>query len=256
MVHHLFLSPHFDDAIGSCGGIIWRLVSLGHPVLVLTAFGGLESEQLSMPARVLHEEWKLERPVIHRRLEDASACGLLGCHSSFLDFPDAIYRRDARGRHLYPTFESLRGSLANEDRALAQCLATQLHGYLSDENSVVYCPMAIGGHVDHVVVRDCGRLLEASRGSTVAYYRDFYYDRTRNDAADDRTFEHVSIVLTPEELEKKIAAFSEYESQLSDLFESHAGMLSYFTEVGKSESIFLPRQQIETRLGMLRNMLK
>src|SRR5436190_11505310 len=199
MIQHLFLSPHFDDAVGSCGGTIWRLVSFGHPVRVLTAFGGVECEPFSVPAKVLHGEWKLERPVSCRRIEDAYACGILECESSFLEFPDAIYRQGAEGRHLYPTFEALRGSIAREDCELADHLASQLRGYLSDKNTVVYCPMAIGGHVDHVLARDCGRILEACH-SHVVYYRDFYYDRISGGNGADVTLEHVNVALTQQEL--------------------------------------------------------
>src|SRR5205807_889949 len=103
-------------------------------------FGGIEREPFSVPAKILHDEWKLERPVRSRRLEDTSACLVLGCESSFCEFPDAIYRQDTEGRHLYPTFESLRGPIAPEDSMLAEQLAAQVKGYLSDKSTVVYCP--------------------------------------------------------------------------------------------------------------------
>lgn len=254
MLQHLFLSPHFDDAIGSCGGTIARLVSLGHTVRVLTAFGGIEREPFSIPATVLHAEWKLERPVSDRRMEDASACRALGCESAFLDFPDAIYRQDADGRHFYPTFESLRGSIAPADRLLAERLATQVNSYLSDKNTVLYCPLAIGAHVDHVLVRDCGRLIRA-HDSTVVFYRDFYYDRQSNGEGEGSEMTRVNVALTRDELGRKLAAFSEYKSQISDLFETQAGMTSYFTETGKDESFFLPRQADASHLAMLRSVL-
>jgi LmbE family N-acetylglucosaminyl deacetylase len=255
MIQHLFLSPHFDDAIGSCGGTIWRLVSLGHPVRILTAFGGVECEPFSMPARILHSEWKLERPVSCRRLEDASACGILGCESSFFEFPDAIYRQDAEGQHLYPTFESLRGSIVHEDRALAERLASQVRGYLSGDNTVIYCPMAIGGHVDHILTRDCGQILEAYN-SSVVYYRDFYYDQTWGGNVEDTALKHINVTLTRQELGKKVAAFSEYKSQISEVFGSQAGMASYFEKTGCNESMFLQQQTTRAHLAALWSVLK
>jgi LmbE family N-acetylglucosaminyl deacetylase len=255
MIQHLFLSPHFDDAIGSCGGIIGRLVNLGHPVRVLTAFGGVECEPFSMPARVLHGEWKLKRPVSHRRLEDASACGLLGCESSFLEFPDAIYRQGADGRHLYPTFESLRGSVAREDHALPERLASRLGDYLSGKDAVIYCPMAIGGHVDHVLARNCGRVVSAD-DRCVVYYRDFYYDRTWDGHVEDTALEHVNVALTDQELGKKVAAFSEYKSQISGLFESQTAMSSYFAEIGNNEAMLLPRPTTAAPLRTLLSALE
>jgi LmbE family N-acetylglucosaminyl deacetylase len=254
MIQHLFLSPHFDDAIGSCGGTICRLVSVGHAVRILTAFGGVECEPFSIPAQVLHNEWKLERPVSYRRVEDASACRVVGCESAFLEFPDAIYRQDADGRHLYPTFESLRGSIASEDSLLAERIAAELRGYLSNRNTVVYCPLAIGAHVDHVVVKDCGRILKR-HDSTVVYYRDFYYDQQWTCEAKDSAMTRIDVTLTREELRKKLAAFSEYKSQISDLFDTQARMMSYFAETGKDESFFLPQQADTSHLAMLWSVL-
>jgi LmbE family N-acetylglucosaminyl deacetylase len=251
---HLFLSPHFDDAVGSCGGVLWRLAKLAYPVQVLTAFGGLESEQLSMPAKVLHEEWKLERPVVQRRREDTSACRLLGCDSSFLDFPDAIYRLTTNGRHLYPTFESLRGAVAFEDQTLPEQLARSVKAQIS-QDTLVYCPMAIGGHVDHIIARTCGKILEES-DVRVAYYRDFYYDRAWPSDVDHALLSHINVTLTTQELEKKIIAFSEYKSQLSNLFLDQTGMVRYFGEIGRNESIFLPQPTNGPLLEMLLNALK
>jgi LmbE family N-acetylglucosaminyl deacetylase len=254
MLRHLFLSPHFDDAVGSCGGTIARLVSLGHSVRILTAFGGIESEPFSMPARVLHAEWKLEQPVRDRRLEDASACRILGCEASFLDFPDAIYRHTDKGRHLYPTFESLRGSPSSEDSTLPVRLAERVRGYLSDENTVVYCPLAIGAHVDHVIVRDCGRII-STRHSRVLFYRDFYYDRQSNGETEASDMTGVNVTLTLAEGRAKLAAFSEYKSQISDLFTTPSAMKSYFDNTGRNESFFHPRATPKSHLAEVQRAL-
>ena len=254
MLAHVFLSPHFDDAVGSCGGTIGRLVSIGHAVRILTTFGGVEREPFSVPAQVLHDEWKLERPVGHRRLEDASACLILGCERSFCEFPDAIYRQAADGQHLYPTFESLRGPIAPEDSALAEQLAEQVKRYLADQNTVVYCPLAIGAHVDHVVVKECGHLLK-THGAAVVFYRDFYYDQQWIGEGEDLLMTCVSVTLTRDEIGKKLAAFSEYKSQISDLFGTQASMTSYFADTSNGESFFLPQQTDALLLSMLQSAL-
>lgn len=253
-LRHLFLSPHFDDAVGSCGGTIARLLAVGDEVRIVTLFGGVETEPFSLPARILHEEWNLDEPVRQRRLEDASACVVLGCESSYLEFPDAIYRRDSTGRHLYPTFDSLRGDLARADDRLAESVAAALQDDLSAE-TVVYCPMAIGAHVDHVVARDCGRILETWR-YTVVYYRDFYYDRESNDAVAGTPGQDIVVLLTPHERDRKFAAFSEYKSQLRELFGGPEGAQSYFAAMGTSEMMLLPRQETSGSIDALRSTLR
>jgi hypothetical protein len=57
----IFLSPHPDDAVLSCGGWIDQLAQNGERPLVLTVFGGDRpaAVPLSAFARSLHERWQL-----------------------------------------------------------------------------------------------------------------------------------------------------------------------------------------------------
>lgn len=75
MLAHVFLSPHFDDAVGSGGGTIGRLVSAGHAVRVLTTFGGAERE----PFWVAHSDLM---PIKAERRE------MSRCHDENVEEPD------------------------------------------------------------------------------------------------------------------------------------------------------------------------
>ena len=67
----LFISPHMDDAVLSCGGYIGKLTAYGYPVMVLTLFCGSPEGPLSPLAEALHAEWRLPKdaPAV-RREED------------------------------------------------------------------------------------------------------------------------------------------------------------------------------------------
>lgn len=242
-MRHLFVSPHFDDAIGSCGGTIARLIAAGEEVEVRTVFGGVAREPFSFPATILHEEWGLNRPVEHRRNEDAAACAILGCQRLFLEFGDAIYRQDGAGNHLYPTFDALKGDLV--DPQLAVLIADQI-----GTADLTYCPQAIGGHVDHVLARNAGRLLER-RGANVVYYRDFYYDSGA--PLDAR---EIAIALTDAERAKKLAAFRCYASQIRDLFGTEVAMVSYFETIGAQERFLVPAARNRADRGRPASLLR
>jgi LmbE family N-acetylglucosaminyl deacetylase len=80
----IFLSPHPDDAVLSCGGWIDQLAQDGERPLVLTVFGGDRpaAVPLSAFARSLHERWQLgDDAPARRRDEDRAACDRLGCYS-------------------------------------------------------------------------------------------------------------------------------------------------------------------------------
>src|SRR5579863_754671 len=158
---HVFLSPHFDDAVGSCGGAISRLCRAGDDVVVHTIFAGRPSPPYSVLATRLHAEWRAgDFPVDVRRAEDARACRVLGCRAEHSDWLDAIYRRrttagsagpasPARTRRrppssqqaspdgwLYPDHAALFGPVAARDRRLPAQIARQVLASIETEGAL------------------------------------------------------------------------------------------------------------------------
>ncbi len=174
---HIFLSPHFDDIVYSCGGTIGVQVSTGLRPLVITVFGGAPATpvELSTFATDIHRKMGFRQDaqaaVAARRREDAAALDYLHADYLWLDYPDAIYR----GTPPYYT-SSVTGVDVHPgdlwiDRELAQNLVA-LHERLPD--AVWYAPLAIGLHVDHQVVCSAAdRLIQ--RGANVKLYEDFPY---------------------------------------------------------------------------------
>ena len=97
---HIFLSPHLDDVVYSCGGTIGVQVSSGLRPLVITIFGGIPpaNTNLSPFALQQHRKWGADPTkepgniVEVRRQEDAAALDYLQADYLWLDFLDAIYR--------------------------------------------------------------------------------------------------------------------------------------------------------------------
>jgi len=177
---HIFLSPHFDDVIFSCGGTLAVQVSNGLHPLVITVFGGIPPQgwEISPYAYQVQREMgatnlNAEAFVVNRRKEDASALDYLQADYLWLDYFDAIYR----GNPAYYTSkdELIGGEVHPADigieRQLAQALLA-LHQRLPD--TVWYAPLGIGRHVDHQIVASAAdRLIQ--RGANVKFYEDFPY---------------------------------------------------------------------------------
>lgn len=128
------ISPHLDDAVFSCGG----LIAAARAARVVTVFAGVPPADMAAP------EWdqaagfaSAEQAVLSRRREDNHALTMLGAHAVWLDFWDSQY-----GRHYAPQ------ELAD---ALQRVLATQAEG-------VVVAPLGLF-HSDHALVHDACRLL-------------------------------------------------------------------------------------------------
>src|SRR5215469_2273363 len=80
---HIYLAPHFDDAVMSCGGSIAFQRMAGPQVLAITIFGsaGKSGSALTPFATQLQRETGLgstaEEAIARRKEEDAAACNLL-----------------------------------------------------------------------------------------------------------------------------------------------------------------------------------
>lgn len=133
----VFISPHLDDAVFSCGGQIAHLVQQG-PVLVLNLFTGYLSE-VKVRAVVLGAE---------RYEEEAAAARFLGFASHNLGELDVSFRREA-----YRSLGNIFRPPVAEDLApylpdLRQRVLAYLEGVSYEQ---LYVPLGIGWHVDHIL---------------------------------------------------------------------------------------------------------
>lgn len=144
----VILSPHLDDAVFSC----WKLLTRDQ-ALVITICAGLPSGRTrpayydglsgsSSPRERFHE----------RRAEDAEVLEAVGAQYVHLDVLDAPYRR----RRVAPV-----------------TIAETVHALIPLSANVVG-PAAIGGHPDHLLVREVALILR-DRGRPVSLFADVPY---------------------------------------------------------------------------------
>jgi len=225
---HVVVSPHFDDAIGSCGATISRLRRHDEEVVVQTIFGGTPSPPYSEFALRLHAVWgSADFPVPTRLEEDKRACAVLGCAQGSLGILEGLYRNSAEGAHLYPDEPSLFGPIASEDHELHVVTSRELAGGAGISDLRFYVPLGVGHHVDHVIAFRMG--LEWARlGYSVWFYRDFFY--TDWDCPHFGGHRGRALVqrLPAIDLEQKVKAFLHYRSQIRMLFGDAASAVSYF----------------------------
>lgn len=245
--NHLYLSPHYDDAVLSCGGLIRRQVAARDVVVVATIFGGIPpTDALSDFATDIHARPGGAADLIAlRRIEEGEALGMLGALSRPGDYLDCIYRRDPENqRWFYDHEEALFGPVDPAERGLPYELA-QVCATLpsSDGSSIFYAPLAIGNHVDHQIVRRAALILQ-QMGYQVLFYEDFPYvkrDPASLERALDRsgtdTWQAILIDLEESDIASKVDAITAYRSQIGVLFGDTQDMDStvreYARQVGR-----------------------
>lgn len=233
---HVYVSPHLDDAVLSCGGALHRHATHGESVLVVTIFAGdpEPGADLSPFALLQHEYWgNPPRPMFLRRAEDAAALALLDAESLYLDYLDAVYRTGPEGQWLYTAENRLWAEIDPADpvgQDDARELAEQLGDLIpSGDRLVIYAPLAVGRHIDHQIVHHASRRLLAL-GYDLAFYEDYPYAE-RQDALQAALVateaEHWSmeiLALDTQDLAAKVAALEYYRSQLPSLFGSTSAL--------------------------------
>lgn len=223
----LLLSPHLDDAVLST----WLVLNDVREVAVVNVFAGVPDD--GPPPR-----WDLLAGAASRRThmqarldEDRAALALARRSAVYLTFLDRHYRSDP------PDPEEVAGAI----------------GAATPAGSLLYAPAGIGGHEDHVLVRDVAVGLSRGSGIPLRLYADLPYavrfgwpawvssaDAPRDQAA-DLDWEHflssvpvARSALSPHvrrldgaQMRAKLAAMRRYHTQFTLLNQGPIGVLEH-----------------------------
>lgn len=186
----VILSPHLDDAALSCGAVM--MYAAGRTsVTVMTLFTEAGQPPHTFSARrYLKQVGARSAQALYRRrrAEDRAALEPIGVTCIHAGFPEALFRRRPPRRHwapvarllpelahIYPVYRThiTAGRIAAPDAGTLQNVCDAVAQVTRSRPSVVLAPLAVGAHVDHVLVRTAA---ECS-GAQVVYYSDFPYNR-------------------------------------------------------------------------------
>jgi LmbE family N-acetylglucosaminyl deacetylase len=237
---HLFLSPHYDDAVLSCGGLIHRLAAAGERVTVRTVMGGKPS-----PGRVpetpivrdLHARWAASDDLVEVRMqEDQAAVTSLGGRADHLNYwTDCVYRLSRAGEPLYPSEESLFGEIHPDD--VAHRLLPTMVLPPREVIRAIYVPLAVGQHVDHQIVRNWGvELKKQYTWLALNFYEEYPYSEDQNAVEQAAAFfatleqpltlELETVLLDEADAAAKVEAIGYYQSQITTFWTDRAAMES------------------------------
>lgn len=237
-VQHIYFSPHPDDVVLSCGGMIWEQTQRGERVAVVTVFAASPSpaNALSPFAQSLHERWQASSgdsldfadPPTLRRAEDLRSIQALGptIEVIYLPLADCIYRHHpVTGEALYASEEAIFGEVHPADPARAYF--EQLPPIPPE--LVVYSPLSVGHHVDHQLVRSVIEGWGLPKGR-LRYYEDYPYvlepGALEKVIGEQRGWVPVVFPIDEAAVNAKIAAVTQHASQISTFWQSIDAMAS------------------------------
>jgi LmbE family N-acetylglucosaminyl deacetylase len=231
----IYLSPHFDDAVYSCGGTIALQARQGKNPLITTVFAGIPSSKQFFNLFALRVQrdmgvrfplWCNPHGIIRvRRNEDGIALAYLQATPLWLSYRDSIYRGLPA---YYTTYPALRQKLHPADGWIEEKLTQDLvavHQRLP--HLTWYAPLGIGHHIDHQIVSAAARRL-LKHGARVLFYEDFPYV-THESALSERHRE-LNLPLTPVLVDissvwqMRLQAAERYRTQVKMNFGSHKAL--------------------------------
>lgn len=229
MPTHLFISPHLDDAVLSCGGRIAQCHAQGERLIIATVFAGDPSPlAATLPfARYQHSLWgEPVAPMPLRRAEDLAAAAALGVHDVVhLTFADAVYRHLPDGQALYTNDDDLFGDLHPADQPLIAAIANSLQS-LVEEADTIYAPLGIGHHVDHQLVALAAARLRLPANVKRIWYEELPYAEWDTPTAHPSTnAKHPHLVEIDESaMMRKLDAMGYYRTQIPVLYRNELAM--------------------------------
>ena len=220
-MRYIYFSPHLDDAVFSCGGIIAQQVAQGKSVEVWSFFtADPPRTDLTPFAKILHKRWgKSGNPYQVRRKEDMDACTLLSVNFRHFRFLDCIYRRYP-GSHtpVVKKTADLFKPVCEKETELLTVITHTLRQHL-DPDDVIILPLGVGSHIDHLLVKNLAGDLENER----LYYPDYPYAakiKSINDLTLPQDAVKYHYLLTGAELRLWQKSAGCYQSQVSSFWKS------------------------------------
>lgn len=184
-----FVSPHLDDAIFSAAGLIRELRKHNIAVTVVNVFTKPSDKPYTLSVKkFLYSCGYSDANEFYsdRIKEDKIIFNKLGVNVINLGFIDALWRRKSvKGilkfiskfipevDYVYPIYRSsiAKGRISDLDINLKNDIIGKIKDAISVKNSVVFYPLAIGKHVDHLIVRDISKEISLKN----VYWTDYPY---------------------------------------------------------------------------------
>ncbi|MBX9786317.1 MAG: PIG-L family deacetylase [Alphaproteobacteria bacterium] len=241
----LFVSPHLDDAVLSCGGLIHKMCEAHSVVYVVSIFTGLPNpKSLSEAAIEFHRSIQLGDNAIEVRCsEDLKVSKFLKYHPIHLGLFESQYRQNEQGEHTYKSLDSIfKGQLEEEKTCILQ-LAPMIKDLLRSHSfDDIYVPMGVGNHIDHLIVRHVLEKVgkEGSLCDDLIYYEDMPYACYEGHVVPERHFKKkMKAYLEPlseTNFNTKIKGISLYKSQINMLWQSQDNMVKSYIDYSHSTS--------------------
>lgn len=231
----IFLGPHFDDCVLSCGELINKFIKEGNKVKAVTFFTGFpKANELSDAAKQFHSNCFLEDDsMLFRQQEDYIALGSLKCNLEHLGYYECLYRKNDKGEFLYPDLKNIY-HLENYDENLIDEISEVIIKNFKDAD-IIFAPMGLGNHADHLIINKATIKAKNKLNCELYFYEEVpyvcYYYKNRKKSNWGNGMKSKIIPISKEEWETKVKTIKCYRSQLHILWKNEIQRLQQLRDL-------------------------
>lgn len=221
-----FISPHLDDAVFSAGQLL-SLLQLQKSAKVINVFTRAGDSPYTLSSKrflKLCGYADAESLYKERIKEDKQVFRKLGISSINLGYSEALFRKKKKSnnyfsafipeiRSIYPTYYShvVGGRVSKFDANLEEKIAARLKNVITKPKVILFCPLGVGRHVDHIIVRRACEKLDQK----IIYWWDFPYSVPQNITDLSRGMQSCTLAGNVQSKEKLMRM---YKSQVKAIF--------------------------------------
>jgi LmbE family N-acetylglucosaminyl deacetylase len=215
----LILSPHYDDAALSCADYISYLQKQNYQVYVCNVFTTFQS--LNNPPHTLRYlknsgTTSVAKFQKMRSDEDKTATKIMKVKTFNLGFVDGGFRV-INSSPIYPSSKKLFSGLPHQQDQPILSTLVKLFSFLEPKFDLWICPLGIGGHADHILVKKAAqKVIQKQR---IQFYVDMPYGLQPKNWLSLQTTKLISMKkkLIPQSGNKR-TTIKAYKSQVPVLF--------------------------------------
>lgn len=197
-------SPHYDDAFLSLGGFLSEY-SNTKSVSIIIIFG---ITNYIFGKEVLNSEISLASNI--RMKEELENCKLIGAKLVILENNEALLRGYKKGDIFFTKEINLDEKKINEDLIKIEKQVNEIIEK-SPHNSLHLFPLAIGNHIDHILVNKIGNNLFNKNKTSIAFYEEQPY--VARIGIENITNLGLKPIILHTNIHKKIKSILTYKSQ-------------------------------------------
>jgi LmbE family N-acetylglucosaminyl deacetylase len=177
----IFISPHLDDAVLSCGQFIKDLAEYKKQVTVISVFTKAKRNTISPQAIdfLKNCRYKSATKLYNDfRNEDINVLKYLQVKHIHLNFTDAAWRIDKNKKPIYPNvYSQFSDNVSENDKPLTNLISSKIITLLKKQKGryLILAPLSVGGHADHVIIQKIICKLNCPK----LFWEDFPYNTNR-----------------------------------------------------------------------------